>query len=268
MWAGLGSTATWRRESNDASFAARRTCTTCGPPSAPGTFADAGTLTGAAAGHRARRVDRGCGRTARRRHPGRRHRPRPRRSWSPAGSSACRSTPMPPVDGVWIRDGAAPAGGPDASGSDAVLEAKFADFYDLPPDGTVTVAGGTEVDYGGLGVAPEDFFVDRTRGHDLRPGRAGDPLRAAGDGTGRWPTERGMVNDLVLTLTDRRRPRRGRARARRRHGGVGGHHGDGLESGRRRGLPRPVRGHRERPAVLERDRRPWCCSPPPSPPPT
>ena len=162
VWAGLGSTATWRRETNDASFAAvhmhdlRATLS-------PGTFTDAGTLTDAAVGiEHAEWIDGAVERLV-------------------VDTQVDATTPAekilvagriigmpfdadPPVDSVWIRDGAAPTGGPDASGFDAVLEAKFADFYDLPPTGTVTIAGGTDIEYGGLGVAPEDFYVTGPEG--------------------------------------------------------------------------------------------------------
>ena len=83
-----------------------------------------------------------------------------------------------------------------------VLEAKFADFYDLPATGTVTIAGGTDVDYVGLGVAPEDFYVTGPEGTIFAQGelailyvpvtrRAGTRRAArAGErpGRSRWPT--------------------------------------------------------------------------------
>ena len=199
VWAGLGSTATWRRETNDASFAAvsmhdlRATLS-------PGTFTDAGTLTAAAAGiEHAEWIEGAVERLV-------------------VDTQVDATTPAekvlvagrivgmpfdadPPVDSVWIRDGSAPGSGgePGAAGSGVVLEAKFADFYDLPVQGTLSLAGGQDLGYGGLGVAPEDFYVTGPEGTIFAQGELAilyvplaDAQRVAG--------QPGRVNDLVLTL--------------------------------------------------------------------
>ena len=199
VWAGLGSTATWRRETHDASFAAvsmhdlRATLS-------PGTFTDAGTLTAAAAGiEHAEWIEGAVERLV-------------------VDTQVDATTPAekvlvagrivgmpfdadPPVDSVWIRDGSAPGSGgePGAAGSGVVLEAKFADFYELPVQGTLTIAGGQDLGYGGLGVAPEDFYVTGPEGTIFAQGELAIlyvPLADAQQVAG----QPGRVNDLVLTL--------------------------------------------------------------------
>ncbi len=199
VWAGLGSTSTWRRETNDASFAAvhmhdlRATLS-------PGTFTDAGTLAEATAGiEHAEWIDGAVERLV-------------------VDTQVDATTPSekilvagriigmpfdaePPVDSVWVRDGSAPATGPETVGSDAVLEAKFADFYSLPPTGSVTVAGGNEVGYAGLGVAPEDFYVTGPEGTIFAQGELAILYLPLADAQG-LADQPGQVNDLVLTLVD------------------------------------------------------------------
>ncbi len=199
VWAGLGSTATWRRETNDASFAAvhmhdlRATLS-------PGTFTDAGTLTAAAAGiEHAEWIEGAVERlvvdtqvdatTA-----------------SERILVAGRIVGMPfdaepAVDSVWIRDGTAPTAAPDGGGADVVLEAKFADFYDLPVTGSVTLAGGTEVGYGGLGIAPEDFYVTGPEGTIFAQGELAILYLPLAEAQG-LADQPGQVNDLVITLVD------------------------------------------------------------------
>lgn len=106
------------------------------------------------------------------------------------------------VDALWLRDGALPGG----SLGEVVLEAKFADFYDLPPQGGATMAGGRTVDYVGLGVGPEDFWVTGADGSIFAQGDFA--LVYSTIETAQWLADRpGQVNDVVLTLapgTDRR----------------------------------------------------------------
>ena len=99
------------------------------------------------------------------------------------------------VDDLWLRDGARPRGG------EAVLEAKFADFYDLPDQGSLTVTGARSVPYVGLGAAPEDFFVTGSEGSIFARGDFAVfyvPLATAQQIAGR----EGEVNDVVLTLAE------------------------------------------------------------------
>jgi len=193
VWAGLGSTSTWRRQTNDASFAAvhmhdlRATLS-------PGTFVDEATLASAVAGiEHAEQIDGAVERLV-------------------VDTQVDATTEdekilvagrivgmpfdaTPPVDSVWIRDGAAPS-----AASAAVLEAKFADFYSLPATGSVTVAGGREIDYGGLGVAPEDYYVTGPEGTIFAQGQLAilyTPLELAQE----LAERPGQINDVVLTLT-------------------------------------------------------------------
>ena len=199
VYAGLGSTGEWRRQSNDASFAAldmhdlRLTLS-------PGTFIEQGELLGtvasiddaesvSAAAERLvvdSQVDTGSLGVA-------------ESVLVPARLVGMTFGAAQPVDDVWIRDGTAPAAGP--AGRGAVLEAKFADQYDLPPEGTILVTGGREVTYTGLGVAPEDFFYEGPEGTILAAGELAIvylPLVAVQELSG----HEGMVNDAVITLVD------------------------------------------------------------------
>ena len=199
VYAGLGSTAEWRRQSNDASFAAlamhdlRVTLS-------PGTFVEQDELVGAiasidgAASVRAvserlvvdSQADTGTigGVDS---------------VLVPARLVGMTFGSTRPVDDVWVRDGTMPSG--DPTDRNAVLEAKFADLHGLPTFGTVLIAGGLSVTYTGLGVAPEDFFYEGPEGTILAAGELAIlylPLAAAQDLSG----HAGMVNDAVLALVD------------------------------------------------------------------
>ncbi len=199
VYAGLGSTAEWRRESNDASFAAlamhdlRVTLS-------PGTFVEQDALVDAIAsidGAASVRdvserlvvdsqVDTGTmGGTD--------------SVLVPARLVGMTFGSTRPVDDVWVRDGTAPS--TDPTDPSAVLEAKFADQHGLPTSGTVLVAGGSDVTYTGLGVAPEDFFYEGPEGTIFAAGELAIlyvPLAAAQDLSG----HAGMVNDAALVLVD------------------------------------------------------------------
>ncbi len=198
VYAGLGSTGQWRRQSNDASFSAlemhdlRLTLS-------PGTFIEQDELLGAIASiDDAGSVSAAAERLV-------------VDSQVDTGALAADSVLVParlvgmtfgspqPVDDVWIRDGAAPSA--DPAGRSAVLEAKFADQHGLPPEGTILVSGGREVTYTGLGVAPEDFFYEGPEGTIFAAGELAIvylPLAAVQDISG----QEGMVNDAVITLVD------------------------------------------------------------------
>lgn len=199
VYAGLGSTGQWRRESNDASFAAlemhdlRLTLS-------PGTFIEQGELLGAiasiddadsvsAAAERLvvnSQVDTGSLGVA-------------DSVLVPARLVGMAFGSAQPVDDVWVRDGTAPSA--DPTDRSAVLEAKFADQHELPTEGTIRVSGGREVAYTGLGVSPEDFFYEGPEGTIFAAGELAIvylPLAAVQDLSG----NEGMVNDAVITLVD------------------------------------------------------------------
>lgn len=197
VYAGLGSTATWRTLSNDESFAAlgmhdlRATLS-------PGTFADEGRLAAVVAGlpgaeavtaTRERLVvDSQIDASA----PGR------------PVLTAARLVGMdmearPVVDGLWLREGALPAAGAEVP--QAVLEGVFAEFWGLPARGRVTLAGGRRVDYTGLGAISEDLYYEGPEGSVLSSGELAPvymPLPAAQEIAGRP----GQVNDVVLRLAE------------------------------------------------------------------
>ena len=199
VYAGLGSTAEWRRQSNDASFAAlamhdlRVTLS-------PGTFVEQGALVDAissigdatsVSGVAERlvvdsQVDTGATGGS-------------ESVLVPARLVGMTFGSTQPIDDVWVRDGIAPS--PDPADDSAVLEAKFADQHGLPDEGTVLVAGGHSVNYAGLGTAPEDFFYEGPEGTILAAGELAImylPLAAVQDLSG----HEGMVNDAVLLLVD------------------------------------------------------------------
>lgn len=197
VYAGLGSTSAWRRQSNDASFASLsmhdlRVALT------PGTFADEGMLVGGlakigltdsvVAAEERLIVD----------------------SQVDASSEtdtilvAARLVGMDlasaDVDRLWVRDGVVPAAVAGAAPV-GVLEAKFADFWGLDPSGTVAIGQGTAVSYAGLGAIPEDFFYGGPEGTILSQGELAPlylPLADVQTVTGRS----GQVNDVVVTVTD------------------------------------------------------------------
>jgi putative ABC transport system permease protein len=199
VYAGLGSTSTWRRMSNDESFAALD-MHDLQVTLSPGTFIDEGALLAAAAtiddsdaivtvserlvvdSQISASTDTDTDAVtvlAAARIVG----------MDLAGGSA--------VDDVWIRDGRTPSAGSSAG----VLEAKFAEYWKLPPDGSVTVGGNRPVEYVGLGMSPEDFFYEGPEGTIFSEGELAPlylPLGFAQDVVGRA----GMVNDLVLTLDE------------------------------------------------------------------
>jgi putative ABC transport system permease protein len=199
VYAGLGSTAEWRRQSNDASFAAlemhdlRVTLS-------PGTFVEQGQLSDAIASIDGTdsvrsvaerlvvdsQVDTqtiGDGESV----------------LVPARLVGMTFGSTRPVDDIWVRDGTAPSD--DPTDRSAVLEVKFADQHGLPTAGTVSVAGDRTVTYTGLGVAPEDFFYEGPQGTIFAAGELAIlylPLAAAQDISGHDT----MVNDAVVVLVD------------------------------------------------------------------
>ncbi len=199
VYAGLGSTAEWRRQSNDASFAALA-MHDLRVALSPGTFVEQGALLGAIAsidgGESVRaaterlvvdsQVDTGAVGDA-------------NSVLVPARLVGMTFASARPVDDVWVRDGTTPSA--DPTDRSAVLEVKFADQHGLPTEGTLLVAGGRAVTYTGLGVAPEDFFYEGPEGTIFAAGELAIlylPLAAAQELGG----HEGLVNDAVLVLVD------------------------------------------------------------------
>jgi putative ABC transport system permease protein len=192
VYAGLSSTSTWRRLSNDASFAATNVHD-FRATAAPGTFVDEGDLrdmveslpsADQVAGVTERLVvdtqleaETAAGEalvTAR-----------------IVGGSFDRDA----VDRAWVRDGTAP----EAGTGGGVLEAKFADFHHLPATGTVTIAGDRVVTYSGVGVGPEEFYVSGPEGTVMAEADLATVYLDLDDAQtllGR----RASVNDVVLTV--------------------------------------------------------------------
>ena len=195
VYAGLGSTSTWRRLSNDESFAVLD-MHDLQVTLSPGTFIQEGILSAAvggledsgavvAASERIvvdNQIDASTG--------------------SDSILVAARIVGMDvasgtAVDDLWVRDGQVPVAG----SSSGVLEAKFAEHWNLPAAGSVTVGGNRRVEYVGLGMSPEDFFYEGPEGSIFSEGDLAPlylPLSAAQDVVGRP----GSVNDLVVKLAD------------------------------------------------------------------
>ncbi len=104
----------------------------------------------------------------------------------------------PMIDRLHVRAGRGLDG---ADGATAVLDDHFAEHYELPPTGTVAISGGTEVAYAGLGFTPEYFMIASDQGSFLA--EAGfavlfTSIEDAQELTG----HAGEVNDLVVTLAE------------------------------------------------------------------
>ncbi len=195
VYAGLGSTSTWRRESNDASYAAlavhdlraslaegssvkrgRLLATLAALP--PGAVADAeerllvSTQVDASTPARTILV------------PGRL-----------VGVDLTGAGPG--VDGIHV-EGGRRLGEADQASPVAVLEHHFAEYYDLPPEGRIRVGGG-ELGYVGTGLSPEYFLVTTRSGNLLAEANFAAvfvSLETAQALSG----DEGMVNDLVVRL--------------------------------------------------------------------
>ena len=141
----------------------------------------------------------------------------------------------------WVGDGRRPEAG---TGS-AVLEAKFADFHSLQPEGTATLAGGRNVPYTGVGY-PEDLYISGPEGTVMAEADLATVYLHLADAAliGRPDA----VNDVVLTVVpgaDRDRVEWTCARSRARR-----HRPHRHRHGRCRWRASALRRHRQRPAVL------------------
>jgi putative ABC transport system permease protein len=91
----------------------------------------------------------------------------------------------------------------DAGRPVVVLEANFGDYHDLPPSGTVRLAGGRALRYVGHGRSPEYFLVTRPGGGDFGGAEASFAVVFTSLETAqRAATGREAVNDVVLRLRD------------------------------------------------------------------
>ncbi len=200
VFAGLGSTTQWRRESNDASYAA------LGMHDIKLSVSEGST---AAAGRLRRLVDQADGLDGRVD-----VRAMEERLIAPTQVDASIddeailapgrlvgvpvSEGGPRVDGIEVREGRAL--GPSDDGQPVgLLEVHFADGRKLAPTGALKIAGGASLDYVGTALSPEYFYVIDPRGGLLG---AMDfavvfaPLATVQRLTG-WA---GQVNDLVIGL--------------------------------------------------------------------
>jgi putative ABC transport system permease protein len=106
----------------------------------------------------------------------------------------------PHVNDVYVADG----NGRDLTAADdgapvGLVEQNFADYYDLPPEREIRVTGDRELRTVGIGLAPEYFFVMTEEGGFFAEANFAalfTSLATAQDLAGRP----GRVNDLVLTL--------------------------------------------------------------------
>ncbi|HVM52927.1 MAG TPA: FtsX-like permease family protein [Acidimicrobiales bacterium] len=157
VYSALGSTATWRRESNDASFAALGMYD-LRVKAAEGVDAPVGAMLAALDGLPAGFVERAEERLV----------VPTQVDASTAGETVLVPGRIvgvdvtaggPQLNQVWVERGdGRTLGADDVGASTVVLERKFAAHYDLPPTGEVRV-GGTTARYVGQGDSPEYFFV-------------------------------------------------------------------------------------------------------------
>ncbi len=106
----------------------------------------------------------------------------------------------PHVNGVYVAEGDGRTLTEDDAGRPVVLlEKNFADFYDLPPERSLEVAGARQVQSVGIAMAPEYFFVMTEEGGFFAEANFSvlfTSLETAQELVGRP----GRVNDLVITL--------------------------------------------------------------------
>ncbi len=195
VFAALGSTAEWRRQSNDASYGLLR-MHDLRVALSTGSFVDAGSLDSVARSMEG--ADAAVASAERLIVP------------TQVDASTPDETILVPgrlvgldlaggvdVNRLWVDEGAPPDTSFD--GAEAVLEQKFAAHYDLPPSGTLRIAGDREVRYSGLGTTPEYFMVT-----DLAAGLFAEAnfavLFMPIDDVQTLADHEGKVNDLVLRL--------------------------------------------------------------------
>ena len=197
IYSALGSTATWRRESNDASFATLDMYD-LRVKTADGIDAPAGQLLDAVAGPPDRFVARAEERLV---------------APTQLDASTDDETILVPgrivgidvaaggprINQVWVDRGRGRGlNESDAGRPTAVLEQNFASHYSLAPAGTVRV-GKTDVRYVGQGMSPEYFFVVTEEGGFFAEANFGVVFTSL-DTAQQLADRPGRVNDLLIQL--------------------------------------------------------------------
>lgn len=203
VYAGLGSTSTWRRQSNDASYAALHMFDVRASL-AEGTAVAQGRLLAALDG-----LEPGAVATAE------------ERLIAPTqvdASTAARTVLVPgrlvgvdvaaggpQVNGIHVESGRT-LREDDAGAPVAVLERHFAEFYDLPATGRLRVGGG-DLRYVGTGLSPEYFLVTTDTGNLLAEANFAAVFVSLETAQALSGND-GMVNDVVVRVTPGTDPRR------------------------------------------------------------
>lgn len=197
-FAGLGSTAEWRRQSNDASFGLLR-MHDIRLSLAQGATVDAGRLAAMAATipHAAQitgveerligstQVDAsGNGQTI----------------LVPGQIVGVDVTGPQAVDALYVANGRALEAADDGKPV-ALLEQQFADNYDLPDTGSIEISGGARVEYVGTGTSPQHFVVTGETGGLFAQGSLAVIFVPIGTAQALLDQPR-AVNDLVVRLDE------------------------------------------------------------------
>ncbi len=191
VYAALGSTAHWRKVSNDVSFALTNLHDVKLRLS-EGTSTPAGTLTRLSASiEDAAAIERAEERLVW---------PTQVEVAAPKGTVLVQgvlvgAAPGATIDRTWLRDGAEPS-----DPSAGIVELNFARARDLPATGTMTVGGGLAVTYTGTAMQPEYFYLVPAGGELLGQGNQATMFLGL-DRAQELAGLSGQVNDLVVNLT-------------------------------------------------------------------
>lgn len=107
----------------------------------------------------------------------------------------------PRVDGIAASRGRGLRAG-DSGKRVAVIESNFGEFHELPPSGTLRLAGGEALTYVGQGRSPEYFLVSRPGGGDFGGAEVSFAVLFTSLGTAMVVSGERGVNDAVITLRD------------------------------------------------------------------
>jgi putative ABC transport system permease protein len=106
----------------------------------------------------------------------------------------------PQIDRLEVRTGRA-LGPPDVGRNRVALDVHFAEHYDLPPEGTLRLSGGTRVEYVAQVLSPEYFMVSSNEG-TMHAEANFAVMWASTETVGRLIGRTGRVNDAVVRLRD------------------------------------------------------------------